>query len=152
MAARWSACTRSIARRETRDLDLFWRGARHLAGLPREVARLLEANGLVVEAVQSAPDFQRLRITAVEESVLLDLVADPVPAVEEPVELTLEGVAILVDSAHEILVNKLCTLLERSELRDLLDVRVLLEGGGDLRRALREAPSKDLGFSPLTLA
>ena len=107
---------------------------------------------MVVEAVQSAPDFQRLRITAVEESVLLDLVADPVPAVEEPVELTLEGVAILVDSAHEILVNKLCTLLERSELRDLLDVRVLLEGGGDLRRALREAPSKDLGFSPLTLA
>jgi hypothetical protein len=38
------------------------------------------------------------------------------------------------------------------ELRDLEDVRALLESGGDLERALADAPLKDGGFSPLTLA
>jgi len=49
-------------------------------------------------------------------------------------------------------VNKLCTLLARSELRDLVDVRTLLEAGGDLEGSLALAPQKDAGFSPLTLA
>lgn len=55
-------------------------------------------------------------------------------------------------AVHELLVSKLCALLSRSELRDLHDVLVLLEAGGDLPRALREAPQKDGGFSPVTLA
>ncbi len=48
--------------------------------------------------------------------------------------------------------NKLTALLSRSELRDLLDVKVLLEAGADLDRALADAPKKDTGFSTLTLA
>ncbi|HBL28969.1 MAG TPA: hypothetical protein DD490_19210 [Acidobacteria bacterium] len=66
--------------------------------------------------------------------------------------LPVGGALIAVDTPHEILVNKLCALLGRSELRDLEDVRVLLESGGDLARALADAPLKDGGFSPLTLA
>ncbi len=62
------------------------------------------------------------------------------------------GASIAVDTLHEILVNKLTALLSRSELRDLLDVKVLLEAGGDLDRALADAPKKDTGFSTLTLA
>ena len=100
----------------------------------------------------SALQARVLRVLEGEESVWVDLVADPVPALEEPQEFVLEGVAILVDSEREILVSKLCTLLERSELRDLQDVRILLEAGGDLERALAQAPKKDAGFSPLTLA
>jgi hypothetical protein len=61
-------------------------------------------------------------------------------------------VEILVDTPHEILVNKLCALVQRSELRDLVDVRGLLGAGGDLERALRDAPRKDGGFSPLVLS
>jgi hypothetical protein len=57
-----------------------------------------------------------------------------------------------VDSRDEILVNKLCALLGRAEPRDLVDVRRLLEGGSDLEQALRDAPRKDGGFSPLVLA
>lgn len=48
--------------------------------------------------------------------------------------------------------NKLCTLLSRSELRDLDDVRVLPAGDGDLERALGAAAQKDTGFSAPTLA
>ena len=138
--------------RETRDLDLFWRRRGELGDLPREVADLLRSDGLVVETMQRTPAFYRFGVTGGEDTVLLDLVAEPVPAVEEPREVVVEGATILVDTRHEIFVSKLCTLLERSELRDLQDVRVLLEGGEDLERALREAPSKDAGFSPLTLA
>lgn len=138
--------------RETRDLDLFWHATKELGSLPRDVVSLLQADGFVVESVQSAPAFRRYRVLKGEESVLVDLVADPVPALEEPREFVIEGAAILVDTEREILVNKLCTLLERSELRDLQDVRTLLEAGGDLERALAQAPQKDAGFSPLTLA
>jgi len=47
-------------------------------------------------------------------------------------------------------VNKLCALLSRSELRDLVDVRALLASGGELVRALIDCPKQDAGFSPLT--
>ena len=42
--------------------------------------------------------------------------------------------------------------LRRSELRDLIDVRVLIESGLDLTRALADCPGQDAGFSPLTFA
>lgn len=42
--------------------------------------------------------------------------------------------------------------MQRSELRDLVDVRELIARGGDLQRALTDAPRKDTGFSPMTLA
>ena len=58
----------------------------------------------------------------------------------------------MVDTPHQILVNKLCALLGRAEPRDLDDVKVLLEGGGDLPRALEDCPGQDAGFSPMTLA
>lgn len=59
--------------------------------------------------------------------------------------------SIQVDTPHEILVNKLCALLHRSELRDLVDIAALLARGGDLDRALRDAPKKEGGFSAVTL-
>jgi hypothetical protein len=50
------------------------------------------------------------------------------------------------------LTNKLCALLGRAEIRDLVDVQALLASGADLKKALLEAPRKDAGFSPLPLA
>jgi hypothetical protein len=78
--------------------------------------------------------------------VALRNLGDPGPC------LAIGGVTIAVDSRHEILASKLATLLERSEIRDLADVKALLDAGGDLESALRDAPMKDAGFSPLTLA
>jgi hypothetical protein len=69
-----------------------------------------------------------------------------------PSSVASEGAAILGDSKHEILASKLATLLERSEARDLVDLKALLDAGGDLQAGLRDAPKKDAGFSPLTLA
>ena len=136
----------------TRDLDLFWHGRAELGSLGTDVTRLLDRAGLAVEAVQTTPALERLRVSDGQESLIVDLVAESVPTVEDPAEVTLAGARILVDSPHEILVNKLCTLLNRKELRDLRDVRELLRRGGDLERALLDAPRKDGGFSPLMVA
>ncbi len=83
-------------------------------------------------------------------AVVVDLVADPTPQAEPPRLTPLGDTAILVDTPHQLLVNKLCALLSRSELRDLVDVRELLAHGEDLRRGLEQCPLQDAGFSPLT--
>lgn len=83
------------------------------------------------------------------EGVVMDLVAEPVPPVEPPLEVE---PGVWVDTRHEILVNKLCALYSRIAIRDLLDVMVLLQHDGDLKQALLDAPRKDGGFSPPYLA
>lgn len=138
--------------RATRDLDLFFHGLERLGDLPDEVARRLRSAGFAVAALQSAVALRSFRVSDGSSTVVVDLVADPVPSIEGPQQLVWNGVVILVDTPHEILVNKLCSLLQRSELRDLSDIRDLIEAGGNLERALADAPRKDGGFSPLTLA
>jgi len=138
-----------LGHRTTRDLDLFWHGTRVLGEWADQVQARLRDDGLDVARIQTAPGFRRLRVDDGRRTVIVDLVAESVPFIEAPVEL-LPG--IHVDTPHEILVNKLCALLSRSESRDLVDVAALLEAGGDLQRAIEDASAKDGGFSPLTLA
>jgi hypothetical protein len=138
--------------RETRDLDLFWQGARELVTATEDARSLLARQGLEVTSVQTQPAFARFQVRSDEEMTVVDLVADPVPLAETPHEQDIEGERILVDTPHQILVNKLCAMLGRAELRDLEDIQVLRDRGGDLRRALIDAPAQDAGFSPLTLA
>jgi len=140
-----------LGHRATRDLDLFWHGLTRLPDVDA-LRIVLEEDGIAVHVLRRTPGFCELRASAGEEVVLVDLVADPVPPVEQP-DLRVEADArFLVDTPHEILVNKLNALLSRSELRDLVDVKALLEVGGELERALSGAAAKDGGFSPATLA
>lgn len=141
-----------LGHRTTRDLDLFWRDCSELGDVSKAVISRLKGEDLEVDVLHTSIAFQRLKVSEASDSVVVDLVAEPVAAIEEPVSTRLKGVIIHLDSVHEILVNKLCSLLSRAELRDLVDVRELLTRGGDLDRALADAPKKDGGFSPLTLA
>lgn len=141
-----------LKHRVTRDLDLFWHELDQLGTLPAEIRSRLAGKSLEVNQIQTAPTFARLRVSDGSEVCIVDLVADPVPPVELPNTVQIGSVSISVDSPHEILVNKLCALLGRSELRDLEDVKALMENGFSLERALADAPRKDGGFSPLTLA
>lgn len=141
-----------LKHRTTKDLDLFWHGQSQLGDLPREVRDRLIAARLEAAVVQTGGSFHRLRVSDGQGVCLVDLVADSVPVVAAPRRIALEGVSITVDDPQEILVNKLCALLGRSEIRDLVDVRGLLASGADLGQALVDAPRKDAGFSPLTLA
>lgn len=141
-----------LPHRTTRDLDLFWNGLPGLGRLPSDVADLLARTGLEVATLQSSPSFSRLAVRSHGESCTIDLVAVPAGAVGVPEAVHLGESTILVESAQQLLVAKLCALLGRSELRDLQDVKALIESGRDLEAAVIAAPSLDGGFSPLTLA
>jgi hypothetical protein len=141
-----------LGHRETRDLDLFWRNRSGLGTLVADTVSTLRAAGLDAQVLRTAPAFGELRVSDGREACVVDLVAEPFAAIEPPEQAIVEGQAISVDSKQEILASKLATLLERSEVRDLVDVKALLDAGGDLQAGLRDAPKKDAGFSPLTLA
>jgi hypothetical protein len=141
-----------LGHRETRDLDLFWRNLGELGTLVPDAVAALGADGLGAQVLRTAPAFGELRVSDGGDACIVDLVAEPFAPIAPPESALIEGVTIAVDSRHEILASKLATLLERSEIRDLADVEALLDAGGDLESALRDAPMKDAGFSPLTLA
>lgn len=65
-------------------------------------------------------------------------------------KITIDG--IVVDPPEEILANKLCTLLSRTEVRDLVDVKTLEAAGYDPLEALPLAEKKDGGVTASQLA
>lgn len=141
-----------LGHRTTRDLDLFWRNRARLEELPQVVAQQLEEGGLAVATIRSAPAFVRLRVTDEHSAVVVDLIAETTDSIEPPTLHSVGTAEILVDSPRAILAEKLCALLERSEIRDLVDVDALLKSGESLEVAVVDAPRRDSGFSPLTLA
>ena len=110
-----------------------------------DVAREL---GGTLEAIQTSPDFRRVLLRRRTEAIVIDLVREYVAqaAPEKPV---VNGVR--VDPPQEILANKLCALLSRSEIRDLVDVRALELAGYPMEDALKAAAKKDGGLTPAQL-
>jgi predicted nucleotidyltransferase len=141
-----------LAHRQTKDVDLFFHGISALERLPEDAAAALRAEGMSVDFLQRAPTFCRLRAGLDGEVVVVDLVAEAVPNVFPPEARSVEAVEILVDSRTEILVNKLGALYSRSEIRDLVDVKALVDAGENLDAALGLVSRKDGGFSPPDLA
>lgn len=70
-----------------------------------ELIEVLRASGFEAISKQVAPSHARLEVSKGGERVIVDLVAERVPFVEAPMEATVDGVAILVDTPHEILVS-----------------------------------------------
>lgn len=141
-----------LGHRRTRDLDLFWRNREQLGTLPHLVEERLTSRGFLVDVLQRAPAFVQLRVTDGDATVIVDLVAEPTDSIEAAERHMIGTEEILVDSPRAILAEKLCALLERAEPRDLIDVEALLDRGESLAVAIVDAPRRDSGFSPLTLA
>ncbi|MBA3785479.1 MAG: nucleotidyl transferase AbiEii/AbiGii toxin family protein [Acidobacteria bacterium] len=137
-----------LGHRETHDLNLFTLENEIENGfvIVRDAARNL---GATVEAIQTAPDFRRLLIRRGDEAVVVDLAREYVFQLEAEKR---EIGGIRVDSPEEILANKLCALLSRSEIRDLVDVRELEKAGFSLENALFVAQRKDTGLTAAQLA
>jgi hypothetical protein len=132
-----------VGHRQTHDLDLFTtmdilEGGE---GALRQAALDL---GATVESIQTAPDFRRRIVRRDPEAVVVDLVRDRAP--QGPLPKQRFG-DIVVDPPQEILANKLCALLSRSELRDLVDVQALERAGFAIEEALELAGKKDAGFT-----
>ncbi len=137
-----------LAHRRTHDLDLFTT-VDIIEDGERALALAAEALGATIEKIQTAPDFRRRIVRRGEEAVVVDLVRDRAP--QGPLPKQSFG-DIRVDPPQEILANKLCALLSRSELRDLIDVYALEQAGFRVEDALPLAEKKDAGLTPAQLA
>lgn len=102
-----------------------------------------------VEILKSSPYFRRYRLKRGEESEIVDLVRDLNPQVDA--NKNRKG-TIRVDTLHEILLNKICTLVSRGEIKDLLDLYFLDRQGYRVEDYLQEARQKDGGVDPAMMS
>lgn len=137
-----------LQHRTTKDLDFFTvedrieEGAAALGAVARELGGTLES--LVVYV-----DFRRYLLRRGDSSVVVELVRDRAPQLFE----TKSSIgSIRLDPPEEIFANKLCTLLSRAEIRDLVDVRALELAGFSVEDHIEQAVKKDGGLTPGQLA
>lgn len=138
-----------LGHRPTYDLDLFTPSADLLDAGEATLRAVAAEVGATIRNVQTEPGIRRRLFERGSDRVLVDLVHDPV--VQGYPEKARFG-DVRVDPPEEILANKLCALLSRSEIRDLVDVRALEQAGFALDAALALAIRKDAGLTPATLA
>ena len=136
-----------LRHRVTHDLDLFTVGEM-IDDAERTLGEIVTELGARIQTLRRAPSFRRFLIETSSESVIVDLVRDEAPQARD--KITIDG--IVVDPPEEILANKLCTLLSRTEVRDLVDVKTLEAAGYDPLEALPLAEKKDGGVSASQLA
>jgi predicted nucleotidyltransferase component of viral defense system len=138
-----------LGHRTTEDLDLFGLPGTDLAEAARTLGEAAAECGATLAAQQTSPDFRRFLARRGDELCIVDLVVDRAPPIEA--EKAVFG-AVRVDTLREITANKVCTLLARSEIKDLVDLVALLKAGQSLEQALSDALQKDAGADPATLA
>jgi hypothetical protein len=137
-----------LQHRTTKDLDLFTtedrieEGAAALAAVARDIEGTLESLVAYV-------DFRRYLLRQGSSSVVVELVRDRAPQLvgTKPMVGT-----IRIDPPEEIIANKLCTLLSRAEIRDLVDVRALEAAGYSVEDHIEKASQKDGALTPGQLA
>jgi len=137
-----------LAHRETHDLDLFSLSPVMEDGV-RGLRQAALETGASLRELRTAPEFRRFLLSRTDESVVVDLVIEHVEQVHP--DKPRHG-RVRVDPADEIFANKLCALLGRSEIRDLVDVRALEGLGLSLDDALAAGRRKDGGLTPGQLA
>lgn len=135
--------------RETTDLDLFTRDPLAFERGGSSLHSAADRVGAVLSVKQDAPGFKRFLASRPGEGVVIDLVWERVPAAYDRLN---ERGSVLLDLPEEIAVNKLTTLVSRSELRDLVDLMLLERSGCSIEAALPKALTKDGGCTPATLA
>lgn len=134
--------------RDTEDLDLFSAPGLDLEDAARVLREAADACGAKLSPMQTYADFRRFLATRGEEKCLVDLVIDRAAMVDP--EKARFG-EVRVDTLREIASNKICTLLSRSEIKDLIDLKALLNTGLELRSVLKDAHEKDLSADPTAL-
>ncbi len=135
--------------RTTEDLDLFSPPGPSLDDAERAAVAAASDCGATVETLRAFPEFRRLAAKRGGESCIVDLVIDRAPAIEP--EKPMFG-DVRVDSLREIAANKVCTIVSRSEIKDLVDLERILASGVDLERAVADAQEKDGGADPASVA
>lgn len=128
-----------LGHRQTEDLDLFSPPGVDLDDAALNLGEAASACGATTESLRRTRDFHRVLVRRREEVCLVNLVIDRAPSI---VAEKLRLGTVRVDPLREIAANKVCTLLGRTEAKDLVDVRALLLRGLDLRQAMDDAEKR----------
>jgi nucleotidyltransferase AbiEii toxin of type IV toxin-antitoxin system len=137
-----------LGHRATQEFDLcttedcLAEGAAALSATARDL-------GASIEAVQTLPDSRRYLLERREEALEVNIVRDWAPQLYTEKQVI---DCIRVDPPEEVLANKLCALLSRREIMDLVDVHALERAGYPIERYLESASRKDGGLTPGQLA
>lgn len=140
-----------LAHRRSLDIDMFVSKAEEIETASLLLENGASARGWKVEGLRRFPGFRRYRVEDGEESTLVDLVHEPVTQIV-PVEQKPVRDGLRVDSLEDLVANKLCAVLGRSEVKDLVDLYFLAESGLDVLAHLGHARVKDGGMERATLA
>jgi len=134
--------------RTTDDLDLFTNPPMTLDEPERTLGDVASALGATVTSLSRHADFRRLQVDRGQERCIVDLVVDRAPLIDARKR---QVGAVRLDTRREMAANKVAALVGRSEVRDLVDLQVLLEAGQSLDLALADAARKDAGVDPATV-
>lgn len=138
-----------LGHRRTADLDLFATREASIDQGVRSLRAASDAIGAGVESLQESQDFRRFAVRRGADLTIVDLVIDRAPQAFAEKQRVGD---VRLDPPREIAANKICTLLDRMEVRDLVDLKLLLASGITLRDALSDARKKHAGADPGTLA
>jgi hypothetical protein len=132
------------------DLDFFttkenmnWR---ILDGEIRSVSNSISASCL---SITVTPTFRRYKLVRKDEREILDFVIDFVPQIDSDKE---QVDNIVIDTLREITINKICTLVERCEIKDVLDLYFLDRSGVKVVDYFNDAKKKEGGLDPAMLS
>lgn len=131
--------------RRSFDLDLFSTDPVNWQTIGAVLIDCADTIGAEWRAISSTPYFHRFELTRVDNTEIVDFVVEKV--VQCDPEKTEIG-AIRVDTMREIGVNKMCTILGRSEIKDFVDLYFLDQAGFKVIEHLDDACKKDGGFDP----
>ncbi|MEI8140716.1 MAG: nucleotidyl transferase AbiEii/AbiGii toxin family protein [bacterium] len=131
------------------DLDLFSTGHVdwiELDGTMHLCARAMSAD---LELLRNAPTFRRYRLVRADHSEIIDIVVDVSPQVDSEKRWIGD---VQVDTLHEIMLNKITTLISRCELKDIVDLFFLERVGFKIEDCFEEAQQKDGGLDPAMIS
>jgi len=132
------------------DLDFFTTdGNLNWHVLDNEVHAIARSMATGCASVTTSPSFRRYELTRAAEREILDFVIEYAPQVDSQKERIGK---LRVDTLREIMVNKICTLIGRCEVKDVVDLYFLEKRGFRVADHFETAKQKEGGLDPAMLS
>ncbi len=131
------------------DLDLFTKERPEWIEIHGTVETCAQEIAAKVDIVRDAPTFRRYQLLRENESEILDFVLSVDTQIDSQ---KVQFGEIVVDTLHEIFVNKITTLISRCEIKDLVDLYFLEQEGMQIEAHFEEARQKDEGIDPAMIS
>jgi hypothetical protein len=131
------------------DLDLFTVKDIDWHFLEKLFISVAEEINAVYKSIIKAPFFHRYELKRDKDKEIIDFVIEKVPQIDKE-KKTFD--IIKVDTQLEIGINKICTLLSRTELKDIIDLYFLVKNGFDIKENIEKAKLKDGGVEPAIIS